>query len=185
MRFKEIVQRQRETYLRQLTEFYATRTTGAKEILLEMNGEEKERMFKLYRLDYCEQVNGEGKPAELAPDTYVSHSPVNYTLGQLNIELNPFYWHGCEFVLDKETNGIDWLKNWIKKWIDEEDSNPIDSSGFSNVIHSVTRPANKENGLTFSVDFGTATEDCFIDLLDEIEKQEIMKIRIGSFSMIH
>ncbi len=184
MELKEIIQRQRETYLRQLTEFYSTRTTGVKEILLELNGEKKERTFKLYRLDYFEQVNGESEPTELAPYTYVSHPPVIYTLGQLEIELNPFYWHGCEFVLDKETNDIDWLKTWTKKWIDEEDKNPIDSNGFSSVIHNVTRPSNKENGFTFSVDFGTATDACFMDLIEEIEKQEIKKIRIGSFEMI-
>jgi len=184
MELKEIIQKQRETYLRQLAEFYNSRTIGAKEILLELNGEEKERTFKLYRLDYYEQVDGQSKPTELAPDTYLSHSPVNFSLGPLDIELNPFYWHGCEFVLDKEITDIDWLINWIKKWIDEEDKNPTDGNGFSSVIHNVTRPTNKGNDFKFSVDFGTATEDCFMNLIEEIEKQEIKKLRIGSFEMI-
>ena len=181
MDLKEIIQRQRETYLRQLTEFYKTRTIGARELLLELSGEEQERIFKLYRLDYYEQVDGQSHPTELAPDTYVSHPSIGYTLGQLNIELNPFYWHGCDFVLDKPTNDIDWLKTWTKKWIDEEDKNPIDSNGFSSVIHNVTRPIDKENGFTFSVDFGTASEDCFMDLVREIARQKIMNVRIGSF----
>ena len=74
------------------------RRAGAKEILLELNKEETERTFKLYRLDYYEQVDGGGKPIELSPDTYLSYPPIDYDFGQLNIELNPFYWHGCEFV---------------------------------------------------------------------------------------
>ena len=184
MELKEIIQRQRETYLRQLTEFYKTRTTGAKELLLELNGEEQDRTFKLYRLDYYEQVDGQSHPTELAPDTYVSHPPIDYSLGQLNIQLNPFYWHGCDFVLDKETNQIDWLKTWTKKWIDDEDKNPTDNDGLSNVIHNVTRPTKENNGIKFSVDFGTATADCFMDLIQEIEKQRILKLRIGSFEMI-
>ena len=184
MELKEIIQRQRETYLRQLTEFYKIRTTGAKELLLELNGEEQERIFKLYRLDYYEQVDGQSHPTELAPDTYVSHPPIDYTLGQMNIELNPFYWHGCDFVLDKMTNEIEWLKDWTKKWIDDEDKMPINSSGFSNVIHNVTRPTKNENGIKFSVDFGTADVDCFLDLIQQIEKQGIDNLKIGSFEII-
>jgi hypothetical protein len=184
MDLKEIIQRQRETYLTQLTEFYKTRTTGAKELLLELNGEEQERIFKLYRLDYYEQVDGQSHPTELAPDTYVSHSPVGYTLGQLNIELNPFYWHGCDFVLDKMTTDIGWLRTWTKKWIGDEDKNPTDSNGFSNVIHNVTRPTKVEDEIKFSVDFGTADTDCFMDLIQQMDRQGIKNLRIGSFEMI-
>jgi hypothetical protein len=184
MDLKEIIQRQRETYLRQLTEFYKIRPTGAKEILLELNGEEQERIFRLYRLDHYEQVDGQSHPTELTPDTYVNHPTIEYSLGQLNIELNPFYWHGCDFVLDKATNDIEWLKIWTRKWIDEEDKNSIDSNGFSSVIHNVTRPTIKDNGFRFSVDFGTASEDCFMDLIQEIAGQSIKKVRIGSFEMI-
>jgi hypothetical protein len=130
MELKEIITRQRETYLRQLTEFYKTRTTGAKELLLELNGEEQERTFKLYRLDYIEQVDGQNKPTELAPDTYVNHPPVNFSSGQMDIELNPFYWHGCDFIISGQKENWDWLISWAKKWIDENDANPIDNSGF-------------------------------------------------------
>lgn len=184
MELTEIIQRQRETYLRQLTEFYKTRTTGAKELLLELNEDEQERVFKLYRLDYYEQLDGESHPTELAPDTYVSHPSIGYILGQMKIELNPFYWHGCDFVLDKMTDEIDWLKDWTKKWIDDEDKNPIDYRGFSNVIHNVTRPAKVEDEIKFSVDFGTADTDCFMDLIQQIERRGTKNLRIGSFEMI-
>jgi hypothetical protein len=85
MDIREIIERQRETYLKQLTKFYSERTTGAKEILLELNGDEKERTFKLYRLDYYEQVDGQGKPTELGADTYLNHQPTNYKFGQLSV----------------------------------------------------------------------------------------------------
>ena len=98
---------------------------------MELNGDEKERVFKLYRLDHYEQVDGEGKPTELGADTYLNHQPTNYKFGQLNIELNPFFWHGCDFVFKQELTNIDWLKSWTKKWIDEEDKNPIDTNGLS------------------------------------------------------
>jgi hypothetical protein len=184
MDFREIIKGQRETYLKQLTKFYSGRTTGAKEILLELNGDEKERIFKLYRLDYFEQVDGQPKPTELAAATYLHHEPINYKFGQLDVELNPFYWHGCDFVLDSGWMDIEWLKTWTRKWIDEDDKNPTDSNGFSGVIHSVTRPTNKKNGLTFSVDFGTATENSLIELVQIIERLGQRKLKIGSFDMI-
>jgi hypothetical protein len=69
MNIREIIDGQRETYLKQLTKFYSERATGAKEILLELDGDEKERTFKLYRLDYYEEFDGQGKPTELGADT--------------------------------------------------------------------------------------------------------------------
>lgn len=185
MDFREIIKGQRDTYLKQLTKFYSERTTGAKEILLELNGDEKERVFRLYRLDHYEQVDGEGKPTELGADTYLNHQRTNFNLGQLNIELNPFFWHGCDFILKQGLSDIDWLRSWTKKWIDEEDKNPTDTNGLSGVIHNVTRPTSTTNNETkFSVDFGSADTDSFIELIETIEKQGIKDLRIGSFEMI-
>ncbi len=185
MELIKIIEQQRKTYLNQLTEFYRTRTTGAKEILLELNGEEQERTFKLYRLDHYEQIDGEGKPTELAPDTYVNHPPVTYTVEKLALELNPFYWHGCEFILETRSENWDWLINWTKKWIDENDSNVINDLGFSSVIHNVMRPVKKgPDEYSFSVDFGTAPVESFMDLIQVITAQQIQKLKIGSFQMI-
>lgn len=184
MDLREIINVQRDTYLKQLIKFYSERITGAREILLELNGDEKETIFKLYRIDHFEQVNGEGKPTELGPDTYLNHQPTNYKFGQLNIELNPFFWHGCDFVFKQELTDIDWLISWTKKWIDEEDKNPTNTNGLSGVIHNVTRPRSKTNSeTTFSVDFGSADTDSFIELIETIEKQGIQELRIGSFEM--
>ncbi|HTF16770.1 MAG TPA: hypothetical protein VK658_01790 [Chryseolinea sp.] len=184
MDIREIIERQREAYLKQLTKFYSERTTGAKEILLELNGDEKERIFKLYRLDYYEQVDGQGKPTELGADTYLNHEPTNYKFGQLSIELNPFFWHGCDFAFKQELTDVDWLKNWTRKWIDEEDKKPTDTNGLSGVIHNVTRLTSTTNNETkFSVDFGSADVDSVVGLIETIEKQGIRELKIG-FEMI-
>jgi len=144
MDFIDIIKGQRELYLKQLNEFYSIRSQGAKEILLELNNEETEKIFKLYRLDHFEQVEGVNKPTELAADRYLNFEKTAFTLDNLSIELNPFYWHGCDFVFDEELADINWLKVWATKWIDVEDNNPFDSNGCSGVIHNVTRPLQRE-----------------------------------------
>lgn len=140
MDFIDIIKRQRELYLKQLNEFYSTRSQGAREIHLEFNNEETERIFKLYRLDHFEQVEGVNKPTELAANRYLYFEKTAFILDSLSIELNPFYWHACDFVFDEELADINWLKLWATKWIDVEGKNPFDSNGYSGVIHNVIRP---------------------------------------------
>ncbi|MEJ0032421.1 MAG: hypothetical protein WDO15_19640 [Bacteroidota bacterium] len=184
MDFIDIIKAQRDLYLKQLTEFYSEQNPGAKEILLELNGDEPEKIFKLYRLDHFEQIDGEGKPTELAADRYLNHQMTSFLLGNLSVELNPFYWHGCDFVFDQELHSIEWLKSWATKWIDVEDNNPVDFNGFSGVIHNVTRPQQNNGEWQFSVDFGTANEKAFIELIQAIDELRISRVRIGSFEMI-
>ena len=184
MDFIEFLKQQRECYLKQLIEFYRERQSGAKEILLVLDNDEEERIFKLYRLDHYEQIDGEGRPTELGPNRYTNHPKILFKLGDLSIELNPFYWHGCDFVFEKEIQNIEWLKLWATKWIDVEDTNPIDANGFSGVIHNVTRPLQTNNGWQFTVDFGTASEESFNELLRCINERGIGEVRIGSLEMI-
>src|SRR5688572_8045961 len=156
MNLEEILSHQRQSYIKQLTAFYEHRTEGAKEILMALNSEEETLLFKLSRLDYLIKVDGEFKIEELSPDTYSNHSPINFTYGQLQIELNPFFWHGCEFIIDKEYDDFDWLKSWTKTWIDEEDKFQADSDGFTGAIHSVSYPITEQQKTKFTVDLGTA-----------------------------
>lgn len=179
MDFIELINGQRECYLKQLTEFYRERS-GAKEILLELDSDEQEKVFRLYRLDYYE----EGKPTELSPDRYLNYPMTLFKMGNLEIEMNPFYWHGCDFSFEKEIENIDWLKLWTATWIDIVDTNSINAQGFSEVIHNVTRPRKNGSEWEFAVDFGTATSDAFIELLKRFDEKGIMRVRIGSFQMI-
>nr|MBI1231527.1 hypothetical protein [Cytophagales bacterium] len=184
MELEEIISHQRQTYLKQLGLFYDKRTEGAKEILMALNSQEEGLLFKLSRLDYLIKLDGEFKIEELSPDTYSNHSQIDFQLGQLTIELNPFFWHGCEFAIDKEYENIDWLRNWTKKWIDEEDEMPTDENGFCGAIHSVSYPTFENHITRFTVDFGTVSVDAFMELIEEINVTGANKIIINSFDLI-
>ncbi len=184
MEFNAIITRHRDLYVDGLLEFYKRYNTGAKEILIEINSNESIKEFKLYRLDHFEMINGESKPTEFNTTQYLDFETIEYGNGDFRIELNPFYWNGCEFILSPKPSNIDWLIDWINKWIDREDTNPEDANGLSRVIHSVTRPEETEEHIQFSTDFGSADIEPFLDLINELYIQQVKLVKIGSFSMI-
>jgi hypothetical protein len=185
MDFKEVLNRQRELYLNDLLDFYKEKASGAREILLELNKNEPIQQFKLFRLDHYEEVEGEPMPTEFNSDKYLDFEPIEYNFSEMTIELNPFFWNGCEFIFMTNSPHFDWLVEWTKKWIDEDEVKREDENGLSGVIHSITRPELKDDTFSFSVDFGSADIEVFLDLLNEIYQQKIKSIRIGSFSMIN
>jgi hypothetical protein len=185
MEFEEIINHQRQSYIKQLKAFYADRTDGAREILMALNGEEETLLFKLTRLDYLVKVDGEFKIEELSPDTYSNHSPINFTYGQLQVELNPFFWHGCEFIIDKKDDDLDWLRTWTKIWIDEEDKFQTDIDGFTGAIHNVSFPTTEQQTVKFTVDFGTASTEVFMNLMNCIKDTGAKRLIINSFDMLN
>lgn len=184
MDIKEILGRQRELYLNDLLDFYKEKASGVRELLLELNNDEPIRQFKLYRLDHYDQVDGESKPTELNSGKYLDFEPIEYNYGELTIELNPFFWNGCEFILKTNSPKNKWLIEWTKKWIDEADDKQEGANGLTGVIHSVTKPELSADTFSFSVDFGSADIEAFLDLINEICLQDIKSLRIGSFSMM-
>jgi hypothetical protein len=184
MEFEEMITLQRRTYIKQLKAFYEGRNEGAKEILMSLNSEEETLLFRLSRLDYLLNVDGEFKIEELSPDTYSNHSQLNFTYGQLQVELHPFFWHGCEFIIDREYEHFDWLKSWTKTWIDEEDKFQADDEGFTGAIHNVSFPVTEKQRTKFTVDFGTASVHVFLDLIYKIKDTGAERLIISSFDLL-
>jgi hypothetical protein len=179
----EILQKQRQVYLRQLDEFWQDKK-GAKEILISYNSDKPPLLLNLTRLDYLEKKNDEFGIQELSPDTYINHETIEFTTGDLTIELNPFYWHGCEFILNKKLSDTTFIGDWARQWIDEDDLLQQNPEGYANAIHSVTIPEITETETKFTIDFGTASTECFLDLLYKIAENKIDKLIINSFDLI-
>jgi hypothetical protein len=179
----EILENQRQIYLRQLDEFWQGKI-GAKEILIAYNSDKPPLLLNLTRFDYLEKQNDDFNIEELSPDTYINHQTAEFVAGNLTIELNPFYWHGCEFILNKKISDTTFIEEWAKQWIDEDDLLQQSSEGYSNAIHSVTIPEIVKNETKFTVDFGTASVDCFLDLINIIVENNIDKVTINSFDLI-
>ena len=183
MNITEILEKQRQIYLRQLDKFWQDKS-GAKEILIAYNSDKPPMLLNLTRFDYLEKQNDKFDIQELSADTYINHQTVEFVRGTLLIELNPFYWNGCEFILNKEVADTTFIESWTKRWIDEEDLLQDKVEGYTNAIHSVTIPEITESETKFTVDFGTSSVESFLDLLDKIELEKIEKVTINSFDLI-
>lgn len=179
----EILEKQRQVYLRQLDEFWQDKI-GGKEILVAYNSDKQPMLLNLTRFDYLEKGDDDFDIEELSPDTYINHQTLEFVEGNLTIELNPFYWHGCEFILNKKISDTTFIEDWTKQWINEEDLLQDSVEGYANAIHNVTIPEIADDETKFTVDFGTASVDCFLDLLNTISEQDIGKVTINSFDLI-
>lgn len=188
MEFTEIISYQRSSYIKQLLKFYEKRNNGLKEGLMELNSESETLLFNLSRIDYIITENNEYKIEELTPETYTNHQKIDLNFGDLNIELNPFFWHGCELIIksnSKENKEYEWLKKWTKKWIDEDDEFEINKNGLSGVIHNVSIPIFENNEISITVDLGSAPVEALIELLDIIRISNYEKVVLNSFDLIN
>ncbi|RAU84218.1 hypothetical protein [Pontibacter arcticus] len=184
MELNEIVEKHREVYIKQLREFYEGRDEGIKEALLKLDTEESGLLFNLSRMDYLIRVNDEWKIEELSPDSYINHEPVVFENGKLTVELYPLFWHGCQFTIEDELGDYSYIEDWAKRWIDEEDTFKMNNEGLTGAIHSVSIPEQSKNILKFTVDFGTAPVECFMDLIKELESKDAGIVTIESHNLI-
>ena len=81
MRFEEIINEQRKSYIKQLIKYYENRTNGIKECLMELNSESETLLFNLSRIDYIVSENEEYKIEELTPENYINHQKLDLNFG--------------------------------------------------------------------------------------------------------
>jgi len=185
MDLEEILSHHRQMYINQLIDFYENRGESVKELLMELNVDDEALLFNLYRLDYVVKVDDELIIEELSPETYIHHSPISFTFGELYLELNPFYWHGCEFTIDKKFQDFERLKSWAKTYMDEEDTFQPDSNGLTGTIHSISYPTTEQHRTKFTVDLGTASVNTFMTLLHCIQETGANNVVISSFDLLN
>jgi hypothetical protein len=184
MELVDIVTIHRNTYIRQLKEFYEDKNEGIKEVLLKLNNEKSGLLLNLTRSDYLVKVNEEWKIVELSPDSFNTHSPVEFKFGNTTVELNPIFWHGCQFTMTHTETDNGWLEEWTKKWIDEDDNFESIDDGLSGAIHNVTILTQVEEGWQFIVDFGTAPVESFMELIDVLNKKGISNVIVHSSDLM-
>ncbi len=184
MDLKEIVSHIRAMYIEDLLSVYQQQSGGAKEALISVNTDEPIEQFKLWRIDYIKTVEGKVNTNEVNSDRYISFEPINLEINNMEAAVAPFYWNGCEFMFSPKPDNYDWLIAWIDKWINEADDWELDENGLLGAIHNVTKPIETDDGMMFSVDFGSAGIEAFNDIINEIYQQGVLSLKIGSFSMI-
>ena len=135
---------------------------SATELQIQINDKTIPYPFNVIYLDfiYKDKENND-HISELRLDKNLDYKRGEFRLENLKIELNPFCWNSCEFKVD--TIEVSALSSWVIKWlkIDVE----IPDIDLAEVIHSCSVPSLIDNEYSFTIDFGSAPESCFIDFL--------------------
>lgn len=184
MELIEIISKHRQTYIKQLQNFFEDRTTGARELLISYNSENSGIWLNMSRMDYIQKIDEDYSITELSPETYINHQPIEYHMGEMYIELHPFFWHSCSFDIHPDLNSLQSVEQWLTKWLDEEGILENDETGLSNAIHSASTPENIERGFTFTIDFGTASLESFLELLVVLQASGVERLTIHSKELI-
>lgn len=114
----------------------------------------------------------------------MKHKPIEFEFEGLQIELNPFFWNGCEIHFNVNEYEFEAYLDWAKKWIDINDENNKNTEiEFAGLIHNVQPPELINREYTLSIDFGTAEVESFLELLKMLEYIGVKRIKIDSKSM--
>jgi hypothetical protein len=135
------------------------------------------------RLDLAAVADGEVKSAiRVDSDSLLTFEPIDFEWSaQIPARLAPFYWDDCHVQVTGIHHPADWshLQSWFEKWFDAEDTHPLNSDGFSEVIHFLSDPKAEGAATIFQIDFGSAPVEAFEELLDALRCSGATKIQIG------
>ena len=185
MRLEELLSKHREVYIK----FFQNQKIvcrGASEALLEMKNDDSEEIYRLYRFDCLERNEDDSfKIIDFNNDIYLNHESITFEFGELKIEINPFFWNGCEIYFVSNNYLFSDYIEWAKKWIDIDDSNPKDSiKELAGLIHNVQPPELRNGEYCLAIDFGTSGTNSFIELLEVLRTMGIKNVRVESGSML-
>jgi hypothetical protein len=135
------------------------------------------------RLDVVGLADGEAKDTICVDsDTMLSFEPIDFEwTGGLPTRLAPFTWDACDIRAFGIPETSDWshLREWFDLWFDGEDRRQADERGLYGVIHVLSDPQREGNATIMRVDFGSAPEGAFEELLDALRDSGATKIEIG------
>ncbi len=184
MEIGELLSKHREAYIK-FFKRQKSNCEGVSEALLEMKNDEQEEIYCLYRFDCLGRNEDDSfKIIEFNNDTYLNHQQIEFEYKGLKIELNPFFWNGCEIQFKDKGYKFDTYIEWAKKWIDIEDKNENNTDiELAELIHNVQPPVLEKEVYTLSIDFGTSKVEAFLELFKILKGIGVNRIKIDSKSM--
>jgi hypothetical protein len=169
------------TYLRGIAEAKAEHELAVPEVKIELSGEKLPKPYRYWTVDIMSRDGDKAGPIEVNLKAAKSFSPIEENWQGLQVRLHPFVWNGLEFKFDGDLSNDSSLIEWMKKWMDIEDTKPKDNNLLSQIVHNVSPPEQIQSGWSFSVDFGTAPIDSFVELIEVIRAAGAKKLELGSF----
>jgi hypothetical protein len=187
---KEILEAVREHYLSGYLEVIAEAREGdariATEVAFEFPDEEGlPVVYRYYRVDLLKlgESDDDHEFVEVNADTHVAFESIRVEHKGLQLVLSPMFWNGVEFHVHPELRDDGPLQSWALRWIDVEGNTEPDDHGLSACIHSTMAPEGGAGATSFSVDFGSAPIESFLELFDVLSECGARSIEVDSRSM--
>lgn len=183
MEFSELVQMHRNQYVSKLEEFYDC-ADGAKEVLVQRGSSQESELYSLYRFDILSKnEDGSFNVQEFNNDSYLDHPTFAFNHAGLEIQIDPVYWNGVELDIVDFNGEMNDIHKWLELWLVDEDET-LKNGDLSGNIHSFIEPSVYDESISFSIDFGTASIDALLQLLEILKSNNATFVRIHSGEML-
>jgi len=168
-------------YVRAIAEARGQHDVAVPEVKVETTKEKLRKPYRYYTLDiFCRRGDKSG-PIEVNLAAASAFPRARENWQGLEVTLHPFVWNGIEFRLDGNLADEAALLAWMERWMDIPETKPKDENRLSQIVHNVTQPERTQSGWSFSVDFGSAPLDAFVELIDVLRASGARKLELGSF----
>ena len=159
-------------------------TSSSPEVLLELpSREDKPYPYRLYRVDLMSGAVEPPNMTEFNHDSHLTYEPIEALVSNhLSVTLSSTSWNAVEFESECYDPQSNLLTDWALKWIDVEEKNTQNESGFGGYVHSITYPEEKNGKCIFSVDFGSAGTDSVYELINVFLGLGVTRLAIHSRS---
>jgi len=134
------------------------------------------------RLDMMNGTAKEPKVYKVEHDKRVEFDPIAASFpGGVTVMIEPFSWDACDVAAEGDLDDWHLVLEWFERWFDRADRLHADADGLALVIHEMSEPEATKLGTAFTVDFGAAPIDAFVDLMLTLDRKGMKNIRVGTF----
>jgi hypothetical protein len=180
MNLNSLVEQVRNHYVEQFEVFAEEQrkgcVQGASEVKLQL-GTESRIYRSLYCADFIKNDEERDGPqiAELLPDSFLDFPPFSIELDDGMLVVDHLRWDDIVISHDVSDLPSTEIDDWFCRWFDPEDIRHVEDAPLSDNIHSLLIEP-----YLLSVDFGTAQEAAFTDMLDLLVRAGACNLRISS-----
>lgn len=137
-----------------------------RELLISINNDALSFPYRYLRTDLIEKnSDGSDQIYEVWLDPPQDREARGFKLGPVSVEIYPFTWCSAQIVFDRPLPDLGKLEAFLTAWLDVDDLR-TGTTGVANAIHSAS-PVETNGQLWYlTIDFGTATADALLDLID-------------------
>lgn len=183
---QQFIGRIRDQYLDELTREIATynntfNSTKIEELVERNSDQALPPAFKVHRIDMISNSYNYTDFTECKPENTLYFRPTKLSLnGQLKIVLEPFTWN----EVDIDCNCFDAqamiLQQWAYRWIENPGAPKDGNRGLRGCAHSISFPLINGDRCRFTVDFGSADVECFVELMQVLYRLGVTRARVFS-----